>query len=199
MAADILLYDTNRVPVGDDQRQHLELARDLAVRFNSRYGDTFVVPEAAIPRAGARVMDLQDPTSKMSKSSSSPQGIVGLLEDLKAIEKKIMRAVTDTESEVRYDVAAKPGVSNLLSILAACTGRTPEEAAAGYTQYGPLKKDTAAAVVEMVRPIQQRYAELSGDPAETARLLAVGAGKAESIAAPVYARARGTMGLLPPG
>ena len=199
MAADILLYDTNRVPVGDDQRQHLELARDLAVRFNSRYGDTFVVPEAAIPRAGARVMDLQDPTSKMSKSSSSPQGIVGLLDDLGAIEKKIMRAVTDTEREVRYDVAAKPGVSNLLSILAACTGRTPEEAAAGYTQYGPLKKDTAAAVVEMVRPIQQRYAELSGDPAETARLLAAGAGKAESIAAPVYARARGTMGLLPPG
>jgi tryptophanyl-tRNA synthetase len=199
MAADILLYDTNRVPVGDDQRQHLELTRDVAIRFNSRYGDTFVVPEAAIPRAGARVMDMQDPSNKMSKSSSSPQGIIGLLDDLKAIEKKIMRAVTDTETEVRYDVRAKPGVSNLLSILAAATGRTPEEAAVGYSQYGPLKKDTAAAVVEMVRPIQQRYAELSSDPAETARLLAKGAGKAQSIAADVYDRAHRNIGLLPPG
>jgi tryptophanyl-tRNA synthetase len=199
MAADILLYDTNRVPVGDDQRQHLELTRDVAIRFNSRYGDTFVVPDAAIPRAGARVMDMQDPSNKMSKSSSSPQGIIGLLDDLKAIEKKIMRAVTDTETEVRYDIRAKPGVSNLLSILAAATGRTPEEAAVGYSQYGPLKKDTAAAVVEMVRPIQQRYAELSSDPAETARLLAKGAGKAQSIAADVYARAHRNIGLLPPG
>jgi tryptophanyl-tRNA synthetase len=198
MAADILLYDTNRVPVGDDQRQHLELARDVAIRFNSRYGDTFVVPEAAIPRAGARVMDLQDPTSKMSKSSSSPQGIVGLLEDLKSIEKKIMRAVTDTETEVRYDTAAKPGVSNLLSILAAATNRTPEEAAVGYTQYGPLKKDTAAAVVEMVRPIQRRYEELSADPAETARLLAKGAEKARAIASKVDERAHLNIGLLPP-
>jgi tryptophanyl-tRNA synthetase len=199
MAADILLYDTNRVPVGDDQRQHLELARDIAIRFNSRYGDTFVVPEAVIPRAGARVMDLQDPTSKMSKSTSSPQGIVGLLEDPKVIEKKIMRAVTDTETEVRYDVAAKPGVSNLLSILAAATGRNPEDAAAGYTQYGPLKKDTAAAVLEMVRPIQQRYAELAGDPAETARLLAKGAEKAQSVATAVNTRAHLNIGLLPPG
>jgi tryptophanyl-tRNA synthetase len=198
MAADILLYDTDRVPVGDDQRQHLELARDVAIRFNSRYGDTFVVPEAAIPRAGARVMDLQDPTSKMSKSSSSPQGIIGLLEDLKSIEKKIMRAVTDTETEVRYDVAAKPGVSNLLSILAAATGRTPEDAAVGYTQYGPLKKDTAAAVVEMVRPIQQRYAELSAAPAETTRLLAKGAEKARSIASVVNERAHVNIGLLRP-
>jgi tryptophanyl-tRNA synthetase len=197
MAADVLLYDTNKVPVGDDQRQHIELARDLAIRFNSRYGDTFVVPEHAIPRAGARVMDLQDPTSKMSKSSSSPQGIVGLLDDLKVIEKKVMRAVTDTETEVRYDVAAKPGVSNLLSILAAATGRTPEEAAVGYTQYGPLKKDTAAAIIEMIRPIQARYAELSGDPAETTRLLAKGAEKARVISEEVYRRAHANIGLLP--
>jgi len=197
MAADILLYDTDRVPVGDDQRQHLELARDVAMRYNARYGDSFVIPEATIPRAGARVMDLQDPTSKMSKSSSSPQGIVGLLDDLKAIDKKIMRAVTDADTEVRYDVAAKPGVSNLLSILAACTGRTPEEAAAGYTQYGPLKKDTAAAVVETIRPIQTRYAELSADPAETSRLLAKGAEKARTIASKVYTRARDNIGLLP--
>lgn len=197
MAADILLYDTDRVPVGDDQRQHLELTRDIAVRFNARYGDTFVVPEAAIPRAGARVMDLQTPTNKMSKSADSPQGTINLLDDLKAVEKKIMRAVTDTESEVRYDLAAKPGVSNLLSILGACTGRTPEEAAAGYTQYGPLKKDTAAAVVETLRPVQARFAELSGDPAETARLLAQGAAKAATVARPVLARAREHMGFVP--
>jgi tryptophanyl-tRNA synthetase len=196
MAADILLYDTDRVPVGDDQRQHLELTRDVAVRFNQRYGTTFVVPEAAIPRAGARVMDLQTPTNKMSKSSLSPQGTINLLDDLKVVEKKIMRAMTDTDSEVRYDVAAKPGVSNLLSILGACTGRSPEDAAGSYTQYGALKKDTAAAVVETLRPIQARFAELSNDPGETARLLAVGATKATVVAAPVLARARERMGFL---
>jgi tryptophanyl-tRNA synthetase len=196
MAADILLYDTERVPVGDDQRQHLELTRDLAIRFNSRYGDTFVVPEAAIPRAGARVMDLQNPTSKMSKSADAPQGTINLLDDLQVVEKKIMRAVTDTESEVRYDIAAKPGVSNLLSILGACTGRAPEEVATGYAQYGPLKKDTAAAVVETLRPIQARFAALSGDPAETARLLARGAAKASAIAGPVLTRARANMGFV---
>jgi tryptophanyl-tRNA synthetase len=198
MAADILLYEADRVPVGDDQRQHLELARDIAIRFNQRYGDTFVIPEAAIPRAGARVMDLQDPTSKMSKSSSSPQGIVNLLEDLQVIDKKIMRAVTDTETEVRYDPVAKPGVSNLLSILAATTGREPADVAASYSQYGPLKKDTAAAVIETIRPIQARYAELSDDPAETARLLAKGAEKARSVASVVNDRARDHIGLLLP-
>ena len=197
MAADILLYDTNRVPVGDDQRQHLELTRDVAVRFNARYGNTFVVPEAAIPRAGARVMDLQTPTNKMSKSSLSPQGTINLLDDLKSVEKKIMRAMTDTDGDVRYDVASKPGVSNLLSILGACTDRTPEDAAEGYAQYGALKKDTAAAVVETLRPIQARFAELSNDPGETARLLAIGAAKAAEIAGPVLARARGRMGFLP--
>jgi tryptophanyl-tRNA synthetase len=196
MAADILLYDTNRVPVGDDQRQHLELARDIAMRFNTRYGPTFVVPEAAIGRAGARVMDLQNPTNKMSKSADAPQGTINVLDDLKAVEKKIMRAVTDTETEVRYDIAAKPGVSNLLSILGACTGRSPEEAAVGYTQYGALKKDTAAAVIETLRPIQARFAELSGDPAETARLLSIGATKARTVAAPVLARAQANMGFL---
>ena len=133
----------------------------------------------------------------MSKSADSPQGTINLLDDLKAVEKKIMRAVTDTETEVRYDVAAKPGVSNLLSILAACTGRTPEDAAQGYTQYGALKKDTAAAVVETLRPVQARFAELSGDPAETARLVGIGASKASAIAAPVLARAKEHMGFLP--
>ncbi|HEY5154910.1 MAG TPA: tryptophan--tRNA ligase, partial [Acidimicrobiales bacterium] len=197
MAADILLYDTERVPVGDDQRQHLELTRDLAVRFNSRYGDTFLVPDAAIPRFGARVMDLQEPTRKMSKSADSPQGTVLVLEDLAVVAKKIKRAVTDTESEVRYDPKEKPGVSNLLSILGACTGRSPEDLAGGYTQYGPLKADTADAVAETLRPIQDRYAELAADPGGTAALLALGAAKARAVAAPTLARAQAALGLLP--
>ena len=198
MAADILLYDTDLVPVGDDQRQHVELTRDVAERFNSRYGQTFVVPEATFPVAGARVMDLQDPTSKMSKSEDQAAGTILLLDDPKAIEKKIKRAVTDTESEVRYDIATKPGVSNLLSILGAATGRTPEEAAVGYTQYGPLKADTAAAVIERLAPIQARYAELGQDPAELSRTLAAGAAKATEVAAPTLARAKANIGLLPP-
>jgi tryptophanyl-tRNA synthetase len=197
MAADILLYDTDRVPVGDDQRQHLELARDLAIRFNSRYGPTFTVPEAAIPPAGARVMDLQNPTSKMSKSALSPQGTIDVLEDLKAVERKIKRAVTDTETEVRYDPVAKPGVSNLLSILAATTGREPQQVAADYSQYGPLKADTAVAVVEYLRPIQQRYAELSADPEAMRAVLAKGAEKAIAVSTPVLLRAREAIGLLP--
>lgn len=198
MAADILLYDTDQVPVGDDQRQHVELARDVAIRFNSRYGDTFVVPEATYPATGARVMDLQDPTSKMSKSEDEAPGTILLLDAPKAIERKIKRAVTDNDAEVRFDVAAKPGVSNLLSILGACTGRTPEEAAAGYTQYGPLKADTAAAVIERLAPIQARFAELEADPGETMRLLAVGAAKASERAAATLARARAALGLLAP-
>lgn len=198
MAADILLYDTDRVPVGDDQRQHLELARDLAVRFNSRFGETFVVPEAAIPRVGARVMDLQHPTRKMSKSEDSPQGTILVLEDPKSIERKIKRAVTDTGSEVRYDPDGKPGVSNLLAILGAVTGEDPEVLAGRYHQYGPLKADTAEAVVELLRPIQDRYAELAADPAGTAAILARGADKARAVAGPTLARARAAMGLLPP-
>jgi tryptophanyl-tRNA synthetase len=197
MAADILLYDTDRVPVGDDQRQHLELTRDLAVRFNSRYGETFVVPEAVIPRVGARVMDLQHPERKMSKSEDSPQGTVLVLEDLKTVERKIKRAVTDTDNEVRYDPVAKPGVSNLLSILAAATGRTPAECAEGYTQYGPLKADTAAAVIEVLRPIQQRYAALAADPGAVADILAKGAARAQATAAATLSRAREALGLLP--
>jgi tryptophanyl-tRNA synthetase len=196
MAADILLYDTDEVPVGDDQRQHVELTRDLAERFNSRYGATFTVPKATFPKAGARVMDLQDPTAKMSKSDDTAAGTILLLDEPKAIERKIKRAVTDTESEVRYDVAAKPGVSNLLSILGGATGRTPEEAAAGYTQYGPLKADTAAAVVELLDPIQARFRELEADPAETLRLLAVGADKARTTAAATLTRAKTALGLL---
>ncbi len=198
MAADILLYDTDQVPVGDDQRQHVELTRDLAERFNNRYGHTFVVPEATFPTAGARVMDLQDPTAKMSKSDDRAPGTILLLDDPAVIEKKIKRAVTDTETEVRYDVAAKPGVSNLLSILGAATGCTPEEAAKGYEQYGPLKADTAAAVIERLSPIQARYATLAADPAETQRLLARGAAKATERAAVTLTRAQANIGLLPP-
>lgn len=195
MAADILLYDAERVPVGDDQRQHVELARDLAERFNHRYGKTFVVPRASFRPAGARVMDLQQPTRKMSKSLASPQGTVLLLDDAKTVERKITRAVTDTETEVRYDPGAKPGVSNLLSILGACTGRAPADVATGYRQYGPLKADTAAAVVELLGPIQVRFGELVGDPAEIARLLAMGAGKASAVAGPTLARAQHAIGL----
>ena len=198
MAADILLYDTDEVPVGDDQRQHVELARDVALRFNGRYGDTFTVPKATFPAAGARVMDLQDPTSKMSKSEDTAPGTILLLDDPKVIEKKIKRAVTDNDGEVRFDIEAKPGVSNLLSILGACTGRTPEEAAAGYEQYGPLKADTAAAVIAALSPIQARFRELEADPGETLRLLAVGAAKASERAAATLARARAALGLLSP-
>jgi tryptophanyl-tRNA synthetase len=197
MAADILLYDTDRVPVGDDQRQHLELSRDLAIRFNSRYGDTFVVPEAAIAKIGARVMDLQHPTKKMSKSEDSPQGTILVLEDLDAVAKKIKRAVTDTDTDVRFDPVEKPGVSNLLSILSSCTGAAPETLAESYTRYGDLKTAVAEAVVETLRPIQERFAELAADPTGTAAILASGAEKARSIAGPVLERARTNIGLLP--
>jgi tryptophanyl-tRNA synthetase len=197
MAADILLYDTDRVPVGDDQKQHLELARDLALRFNNRYGSTFVVPEPAIAKVGARVMDLQNPTKKMSKSEDSPQGTILVLEDLDAVAKKIKRAVTDTETDVRFDPTEKPGVSNLLSILSACTSIEPAVLADSYTRYGDLKAAVAEAVVETLRPIQQRYDELAADPSGTAAILAQGAEKARSIAGPVLKRARTNIGLLP--
>jgi tryptophanyl-tRNA synthetase len=196
-AADILLYDTDRVPVGDDQRQHVELARDAAERFNHRYGETFVVPAHAIPPFGARVMDLQEPTNKMSKSLDSPAGTVLVTDEPAAIRKKFKRAVTDSETEVRYDPEAKPGVSNLLSILAACTGRSPEEVAKDYSQYGPLKADCGEAVVELLAPIQARFADLAADPAETARVLAQGAAKASAVAVPVLDRARAAIGLTP--
>jgi tryptophanyl-tRNA synthetase len=197
MAADILLYDTDRVPVGDDQRQHLELSRDLALRFNRRFGETFVVPEAVIPRTGARIMDLQEPTRKMSKSEESPQGTILVLEDLAGVARKIKRAVTDTETEVRYDPEAKPGVSNLLSILAVARGDDPAELAADYQQYGPLEADTADAVVELLRPVQERYAELAADPQGTAKLLERGAEKAAGVAGGTLRRAQDAVGLLP--
>lgn len=198
-AADILLYDANYVPVGDDQRQHIELTRDLAIRFNHRYGDTFVVPEATTPPAGARVMDLQEPTRKMSKSADSPQGTVLVLDAPEVIVRKFKRAVTDSGTDVTFDPVGKPGIANLLSILAAATGTTPQAAATGFTQYGSLKQATGEAVVELLRPVQQRYAELAADPAEVARQLAIGAGKARDVAAKTLARAERNLGLLPPG
>jgi tryptophanyl-tRNA synthetase len=198
MAADILAYDTDRVPVGDDQRQHLELSRDLAIRFNHRFGDTLVVPEAAIPPVGARIMDLQTPTSKMSKSADSPQGTIALLDDPKAITKRIRSAVTDSETEIRYDPVAKPGVSNLLQILAAVTDRSIPDVEADFSgqMYGALKAATAEATVEFLRPLQARYQEFGSDPGALDALLARGADKAEAIAASVLARVRAAVGLL---
>ncbi len=197
MAADILLYDVDRVPVGDDQRQHLELARDIAIRFNSRYGEVFTVPEATVPKVGARVKDLQDPTRKMSASSESVQGTVLVLDEPEVVERKIKRAVTDTETEVRYDPETKPGVSNLLTILAAATGSTPEEVAVGYRQYGPLKADTAEAVIGLLAPLQRRYRELAEDPVATSSILEKGAAKARTVASATLSRARDAVGLLP--
>jgi len=197
MASDILLYDTDEVPVGDDQRQHLELTRDLAERFNSRYGPTFVVPKATVPPVAARVMDLANPTRKMSKSDDSPQGTVLVLEDLDDITRKIRRAVTDTDNDVRFDPATKPGVSNLLTILSACTGEEPTTLADRYTQYGPLKADTADAVVEYLRPIQERYAQYAADPDGTRSILVAGAEKARSLAGPKMIQVRDRLGLPP--
>ncbi len=197
MAADILLYDAEEVPVGDDQRQHVEITRDVAIRFNGRFGDTFVVPRAVMPTAGARVMDLQEPTAKMSKSAASDAGLVRLSDEPSVIAKKFKRAVTDSDSEVRYDRAAKPGVSNLLDILAACTGESAESLAGRYTQYGPLKTDTGDAVVALLEPIQRRHRELLDDRAELARLLHVGAERAGAVAATTLRRAYDAIGLLP--
>jgi len=196
-AADILLYDANEVPVGDDQRQHIEITRDIAIRFNHRFGETFVLPKAVTPKAGARVMDLQNPEAKMSKSASGEAGIVYLLDDPAAIEKKFKRAVTDSGNEVAYDRAAKPGVANLLEILAAATASTPEATAASYTQYGALKAATGAAVAEMLAPIRLRYHELMNDRGELARLVRQGDARAELVAAATLARAHSAIGMMP--
>jgi len=200
MAADILLYDADRVPVGDDQRQHLELTRDLALRFNHRFGETFVIPEAAVPTVAARVMDLQEPTRKMSKSESSPLGTLLVLDPPEEIDRKVRKAVTDTETEVRYDPASKPGVSNLLELLAAAAGGDPAALAGDYTSYGALKKAVAEALAEMLRPVRQRRAELMGDRGGVEAILAAGAAKARAVAAPTLDRAMRHAGLLaPPG
>jgi tryptophanyl-tRNA synthetase len=196
-AADILIYDADLVPVGEDQRQHLELTRNIAQRFNNRFGETFVVPEAAIPKLGAKIYDLQEPTNKMSKTADSPRGTVMVFDPPDVIERKVKRAVTDPQTNVRYDPEHKPGVSNLLTILAVATGKTPESLADEYSEYGPLKRDTATALIEFLRPVRERYEELAKDPGETERILKLGAEKAQQVAGATLARAKEAIGLLP--
>ncbi|MFB7057226.1 tryptophan--tRNA ligase [Streptomyces vinaceus] len=199
MAADILAYGTEDVPVGEDQRQHVELARDLAVRFNQRYGHTFTVPKVTLPKVAARVMDLQDPTSKMGKSGGAGPGVVFMLDEPEVIRKKVMRAVTDSgDGGVVYDREARPGVANLLDVLAACTGGDPAALAERYSGYGALKRDVADAVVELLRPVQKRHAELAADPAAVEKVLREGAGRARELARPVVDRAYRAIGLLEP-
>ncbi|WP_028025909.1 tryptophan--tRNA ligase [Enterovibrio calviensis] len=187
MAADILLYQANQVPVGHDQKQHLELARDVATRFNNVYGDVFSVPEPYIPQVGARVMSLQDPTKKMSKSDDNRNNVIGLLEDPKAIAKKIKRAMTDSEEPPRvlFDIQNKPGVANLMGLMSVATGKTFAEIEADYADkmYGHLKTDTADAVVAMLEPVQQRYAEFRQDRTYLDQVMKAGAEKASERAA----------------
>jgi tryptophanyl-tRNA synthetase len=199
MAADILMYDAAYVPVGEDQRQHLEITRDLAERFNTRFGETLVVPDAYIVKGAAKIMDLQDPTSKMSKTGSSPKGLIDLMQDPARIAKNIRSAVTDTDGEVRYDPETKPGVSNLLVIHSVLSGIPVEEVAASFAGrgYGDLKKEVADVVVDRLTPFQQRMAELLDDPAELDRILADGADRAREVAQATMARVRAAAGLLP--
>jgi len=201
MAADILLYDTDEVPVGEDQTQHVELARDIAIRFNHRFGDgTLVVPKATIPPVGARIKDLQKPASKMSKSVDSPQGTILVLDSPAVITKKVKSAVTDSGSEVRFDPDEKPGVSNLLTLYASATGTTVPAAEAEFSgaQYGAFKGAVAEALVEYLRPVRERYEAIAGDPGELTRILARGAEKADAIAAVTMDRVRQATGLLLP-
>jgi tryptophanyl-tRNA synthetase len=198
-AADILIYDANVVPVGEDQRQHLELSRDLAGRFNARFGDTLVVPEPHIMKAAAKIQDLQEPTAKMSKSAATDAGLISLLDEPARIVKKIKSAVTDTEREIRYDEDAKPGVSNLLSIHAALSGRSIPDLEASYAGkgYGDLKKDVAEVVVDTITPFRDRTLELMQDSAELDRILADGADRAREVAEATVRRVYDKVGLLP--
>jgi tryptophanyl-tRNA synthetase len=198
-AADVLLYDTNLVPVGEDQRQHLELARDIAGRFNARFPDTLVVPEVMIAKETAKIYDLADPTAKMSKSAATDAGLINLLDDPKVSAKKIRSAVTDSEREIRFDTEAKPGVSNLLSIQAAVTDTSIDTLVKGYAGrgYGDLKSETAEAVIAYVTPIQQRVTELLDDPAELTAILAKGADRAREVAGTTLARVYDRLGFLP--
>ena len=198
-SADILLYDAERVPVGDDQRQHLELARTLAQRFNHRYGPTLVVPEASVPKVAARVMDLQHPDQKMSKSVGSSLGTILVFDQPEAIERKVKKAVTDTGREVVYDPRAKPGLSNLIELLAVATDRSPADVADSYRNYGELKTAVSEALIEMLRPVRERRAALAADPAAVPALLSLGADKAGATASATYRRAADAVGLLTPG
>ncbi len=198
-AADILLHDTDAVPVGEDQRQHLELTRDLAQRFNARHGETLVVPRAHIVAATAKIVDLQDPTAKMSKSAASQAGVVDLLDDPAVTAKKIRAAVTDTGRDVLFDPVAKPGISNLLTIRSALSGRSIAELEQDFAGrgYGHLKVDVAEVVTEVLGPVRARVQEYLADPAELDRVLADGAERAGAKAAEVLARVEERLGLLP--
>jgi tryptophanyl-tRNA synthetase len=197
MAGDILLHQTDIVPIGDDQRQHLELARDVAERFNARFGETFVVPDGVYPEIGARIMDLQDPLGKMGKTTSSEQGTVRMLDEPEVIRRKFKSAVTDSGREVRR-ADDKPGITNLIDILSVATGETPEAIEARFDGegYGPFKAAVGEAVVELLAPIQRRYAELRADESELRRLLAVGAEKASESAEPTLGTMYERMGFV---
>jgi tryptophanyl-tRNA synthetase len=199
MAADILLYHTDKVPIGDDQRQHLELTRNVAERFNARFGETFTVPEGIYPDVGARVMDLQEPDRKMSTTGGTPQGTIGLLDPPDTVRRKVRSAVTDSGSEVRRG-EDKPGITNLIDIMSVTTGASPEEIEARYdgSGYGKFKEDVAEAVVALLDPIRLRYGELRGNPAELKAILADGAAKADSIASETLRVAYDRVGFVAP-
>ncbi len=200
MAGDILLYQTDIVPIGEDQRQHLELTRDIAQRFNTRYGETFVIPEGVFPETGGRVMNLQEPTLKMSKSRGAESGTVLMLDSPDTIRKKLKTAVTDSGSEVRYDPDEKPGISNLIELMTVVKGKSIQEIEATYegTGYGRFKEDIAEGIIELLEPIKGRYNELRADAAELDRLLALGAEKAREASAPTLARMYERMGFTRP-
>ncbi|MCI9889569.1 tryptophan--tRNA ligase [Micrococcales bacterium 31B] len=199
MASDILLYDTAKVPVGDDQRQHLELTRDLAIRLNGRFGGLFTVPEGYIVKETARIMDLQEPTKKMSKSAASPKGLINMLDDPAANAKKVRSAVTDTDTVIEYDAEAKPGVANLLSIYSALTGESVDAIVARFNgkMYGHLKVAVAEALVEVVTPFRDQTLAFLADPAELDRILQQGADKARGIADATLARVYDAVGFVP--
>ena len=197
MAGDILLYQADIVPIGDDQRQHLELSRDVAERFNARFGETFTVPSGVYPTVGARIMDLQEPTRKMSTTGGTPQGTIGMLDGAEVIRKKFRSAVTDSGRDVRR-ADDKAGVSNLIDILSVASNRSPEEIEAHYRDggYGQFKQDVGDAVVELLAPLQERYVELRADEPELLRLLRLGADKAREASAPTLERMYETMGFV---
>ncbi|MEU3634139.1 MULTISPECIES: tryptophan--tRNA ligase [Streptomyces] len=197
--ADILLYQANEVPVGEDQRQHIELTRDLAERFNTRFGDTFTVPAPYILKETAKIYDLQDPTAKMSKSAATPKGLINLLDDPKATAKKVKSAVTDTDTVIRFDPEGKPGVSNLLTIMSTLTGTPVDDLVKGYEgkMYGALKTDLAEIVVDFVTPFRTRTQEYLDDPETLDSILAKGAEKARAVAAETLAQTYDKVGFLP--
>jgi tryptophanyl-tRNA synthetase len=200
MAGDILLYQADAVPIGDDQRQHLELARDIAERFNTRFGETFKVPDGIYPDIGARIMDLQEPTDKMGKTDSTEQGTVLLLDEPDAVRRKFKTAVTDSGTDVRHDPDEKPGVSNLIEIMAVATGTSIAEIESRFDGqgYGPFKEAVAESVVELIGPIQERYRALRADEAELKRMLAVGADKAQEASGPTLESIYERMGFVRP-